>query len=113
LPKPELDSSTRWFSKHSAFEYVTLHYPDVVKFINEYSRDDDEILSTISRMKEISKESNQQSAMLKVELATVFEYNDVLMRACYDLEGDSPNLITLAYDIWVSIRFMLDPQTGM
>jgi hypothetical protein len=96
-----------------AFEYVTLQYPDVVKFINEYSRDDVETLATISRMKELSKESNQQSAMLKVELAIVFEYNDILMRACYNLEGDSPNLITLAYDIWVSIRFLLDPLTGV
>lgn len=85
----------------------------MVKFINEYSRDDVETLATISRMKELSKESNQQSAMLKVELAIVFEYNDILMRACYKLEGDSPNLITLAFDIWVSIRFLLDPLTGV
>jgi len=92
---------------------VTLHYPDVLTFINEYSRDDEEILATISRMKELSKEENQQSAMLRVELAIVYEYNDFLMRACYNLEGDSPNLITFAYDIWVSIRFLFDPTTDL
>ena len=108
-----LDSGTRWFSKQSAFEYVTLHYPDVLTFINEYSRVDDEILATINRMKLLSNEENPQSAMLRVELAIVYEYNDILMRACYNLEGDSPNLITLAYDIWVSIRFLFDPSTGM
>lgn len=113
LPKPELDSATRWFSKQSAFEYVTLHFPDVVVFINNYSKDDPEALATITRMKEMSNPNNKSCGTLKLELSMVCSYNDCLMRSCYNLEGDSPNLITLAYDCWNGIGFMLEPQAGM
>lgn len=78
-----------------------------MQFVNDYRKDDPETLSTLNRMKQATDLNNASVGMLKVELAVVSEYNKELMDACYNLEGDSPNIITFAYDTWNEIRHLL------
>jgi len=103
-------SATRWWSKWEIFKQVMVQFGDVEPFLN--SNPD---LGPASRPKLLAILADEDKVKcLKLELAAVIDWGEVIVKATYNLEGDGPLSIT-AYEevntVAAAIRVAHTPNT--
>ena len=103
-------SATRWWSKWEIFKQVMVQFGDVEPFLN--SNPD---LGPASHPKLLAILADEDKVKcLKLELAAVIDWGEVIVKATYNLEGDGPLSIT-AYEevntVAAAIRVAHTPNT--
>ena len=89
-------SSTRWWSKWEVMKQMLLYFGDIAPFLNE---NDD--IGPALRPKLLDVLSNPQKyAHLCIELASIVDWGEPFVKACYFLEGDGP----LAVDCYEAVE---------